>query len=143
MGDRGHQPTDTVALGEVLVNNHLIDQADAGAELHHALLGRAAAGTVGDHVLADGAGPRRGAAYQDARAVAVAQRLQERRAAQQRTDLHLVAAGEEHGGGRIDDCHRTHVLCLFTAVHPQYRHPPCAEVGEKFLVLLPHHFHEP
>ena len=93
--DERQQASESVALLEVLVDEHAGQQPEAGAHLGHPLLRRRAAGAERDHVAGDGrcAGARAG--HDRAVPVALDERPAEGRAGDHARQPQLVAAGHE------------------------------------------------
>ncbi len=134
--DQHQQPSVAVALAEVLVDDHVADQAEAGGELGHPLLGGRPAGAEGDHVRGLDARAGAGAADHDAAAVGGLDRLAERGAVDDRGQLELVAAGHEDAGHVVEQADHLGVLGLLAALGPCGDDVGRAELAEQRVVHL-------
>src|SRR5207342_1655568 len=101
-GERGEQATDAITLAEMLVDDETIGQTQAGRQAHAAGDRRRAFLAERDHVFADEAGAGAGAGDVHAFGIALTDELGDRRAADDRRQAQLVAAGHEDAAGLGD-----------------------------------------
>ena len=95
VGERGEEAAEPVALPEVLVDDERVREAEAGRERDLVGRRRRTGEAARDHVLGDNRGAGRGARDVDAGGVAAADGLRDGRAAEDRREAELVAAGDE------------------------------------------------
>ncbi len=105
LGDDHQQPAVAVALGEVLVDDAVLDESEAGGDLGHPLLRGGAARSEGDHVRGLDARPGRRTADGDAAAAGLDDGVGERRTGDDRGQLELVATGHEDAGRSVELSH--------------------------------------
>ena len=116
LGHDHQQPAVAVALVEVLVDDGRVHQAEAGGDLGHPLLGGRAADAEGDHVRGLDARAGRRAGDHRAALVGAQDRVADRRAADDRRQLELVAAGHEDAGGLVERLDQGRVVGLLAAL---------------------------
>ena len=99
LGDQRQQPAVPVALGEVLVDDRALDQAEPAGQLAHPLPRGRAGSAERDHVLGQDARAGRRTADRRASRVRLGDGSAERRTGDHTAQLELVAAGHEDAGG--------------------------------------------
>ncbi len=98
VGQRGEQPSQPVALAEVLVDDHPVGEAEAGGDRHAAGAGRGALFPVGDHVLGEKGGAGGGPRDRDSGRAHQPDPLGHGGAAEVGREPELIAAGQEDSG---------------------------------------------
>src|SRR5580658_6911415 len=134
VGQRRQQPSQPVALAEVLVDDEAVGESESRRELH-------AAGDHGrafiagrDHVLAEDAGAGTGAPDGDPARVAQSDQLRYRRTAEQCRQTQLVAAGEEDAARRLQALQPSGLLAVAAGIEIHHGHAPGAQLLEQLFI---------
>ncbi len=134
---RREQAAEPVALAEVLVDDEAVGEAEARREAHAARDHRRTLVAERDHVLAQDAGARAGAADGHAVSIAQANELRDGRAAEQRRDAQLVAAGEEDSGRCFESLEPAGFVAVAPGVEVHRRDTSGTDVTEQLFVARP------
>ncbi len=100
VGDSGKQPADPFALRKMLIDDHPVEQAEAGGHFHHASSRKTALSARNDHVAAHRSGS--GACtpyYCSSLKGGLEECVTDLRSAQDAGDLQLVAARQKNPRG--------------------------------------------
>ena len=116
VGQGGDQTAQPVALAEMLVDDEAIGESQARRQPHAARDHRGAFIAERDHVLAQDAGAGAGAAHRHSVGVAHANEFRHRRAAEQRGEPQLIAAGEEDAGRLLEPPQSAGLLAVAAGV---------------------------
>ena len=133
VGERGEQAAEPVALAEVLVDDEAVGEPEPGRERTLPDRRRALVAER-DHVLGEDRGAGAGAADVTPRALLRADQLRDRRAAEDRREPELVAAGEEDAGGLLQALEPARLLAVAARVEVHHVDAARAELAEQLLV---------
>jgi hypothetical protein len=131
VGKRGDEAAQAIALAEVLIHHQAVGQAEAGSEGDHAESGRLAVTPEGDHVRGDegraGGRPR----HVEPLLVPAHERLGERRPSDDRRQSELVAAGQEHAVGPLEDLEVLGSPAVRAPLHVEQLHRAHLEIAKE------------
>src|SRR5215213_3546847 len=134
VGDSAKQPAEPPAFGEVLVDDDVADEPEAGRHVEVADPVRLAARALNQHGIAHDRGPCRGPGDEPAALVDLAHAALDGRVADLARDAELVAAGKEHARSPLEAPELLGVEGLGSVADVELGQVRHAEVREGFLV---------